>query len=252
MGQYSGFRIILCTREQVLKLEKTKVTLLQCNVKDCRFYLDFRSNKDSSNEYKLFQHWNKHNHELELKDGSLEITPEILTSLKELRCVTKDVIKISKNINEKFDKKFTPQAIRYQLSKLKNEEYGNPAQDAHELITLLENDKRKRNIFFTKKLSAENQLEHFFFMTRRMIELANKFSDVFICDTTFKTNRFGMPLLDIICINNLGKSCTVFVALIANSKFESFKWALSEFEKNLRVKPKIIFSDEEEALRKSK
>ena len=69
--------------------------------------------------------------------------------------------------------------------------------------------------------------------------------------TTFKTNCFGMPLLDIICINNLGKSCTMFVALLSNSKYTSFRWTLSEFQKNLKVKPKVIFSDEEEALRKS-
>ena len=73
-----GFRIIFCTREQILKLKKTKVTTLHFNVSDCRFDIDFRSNKDSSNEYKFFEDWSRHNHELESKDGSLEITPGIL------------------------------------------------------------------------------------------------------------------------------------------------------------------------------
>jgi len=43
----------------------------------------------------------------------------------------------------------------------------------------------------------------------------------------------------------------MFVALLSNSKYTSFRWTLSEFQKNLKVKPKVIFSDEEEALRKS-
>ena len=66
-------------------------------------------------------------------------------------------------------------------------------------------------------------------MTKRMKELANTFSDVLIIDTSHKTNRFGMPLLDIVCINSFGKTCTVFIALLKDSKYESFIWALNEF-----------------------
>ena len=246
------FRVVLGTREQFLKSENTKVTVLECSSKGCEFYLDFRSNHETSNKYKLSKSYNKHNHELKLGNGALEITSEILETIKVLRCITNDPGKIAKNINQKFQKTFDTHIIRYQLLKAKNEDYGSPAQNAHKLMEILEKDKQKRSIFFEKCLSRENKLENFCFMSKRMITLANKFSDVLIVDTTFKTNRFGMPLLDIICINNLGKSCTIFVALLSNSKYESFKWAFEEFKKNLQVIPGVIFSDEEEALRKSK
>ena len=63
-------------------------------------------------------------------------------------------------------------------------------------------------------------------MTERMKKLANTFYDVVILDATHKTNRFGMPLLDIITIDNLGKSCTLFIALLRSQKYEEFLWAL--------------------------
>jgi len=59
-----GFRLILCTQEQVLKLEKTRVTVLQCSNRERGFYLGFRSNKTTSGKYMLFKSWNKHNHAL--------------------------------------------------------------------------------------------------------------------------------------------------------------------------------------------
>jgi len=57
-----------------------------------------------------------------------------------------------------------------------------------------------------------------------------------------------MHLLDIIAINNLGKSITCFIALLEDQKSESFLWALENMKKNMTKAPTIIFSDDEEAL----
>jgi len=85
-------------------------------------------------------------------------------------------------------------------------------------------------------------------MTERMVKLANTFSDVLILDTTHKTNRFNLPLLDIIVINNLGRSCTCFIALLENKKTKSILWALRAFKEKLTVILNVIFSDEDEAI----
>jgi len=98
----------------------------------------------------LFKSWNKHNHALELKNGSLEINEKIIKSFKELRSITQDAGKMTKSINKKFEKNFDASVIRYQLQKLKNDEYGNLAENAPNLITLLEEDKMKRIFFFEK------------------------------------------------------------------------------------------------------
>ena len=100
--------------------------------------------------------------------------------------------------------------------------------------------------YYFKK--ENDQLKNICFMTERMVKLANTFSDVLILDTTHKTNRFNLPLLDIIVINNLGRSCTCFIALLENQKTESILWALRAFKEKLTVTPNVIFSDEDEAI----
>jgi len=63
-------------------------------------------------------------------------------------------------------------------------------------------------------------------MTNRMQKLTEFFCDVAIIETTHKSNRFNLPLMDIIVINNLGKSCTVFLSLLESQTYEPYKWAL--------------------------
>ena len=78
------------------------------------------------------------------------------------------------------------------------------------------------------------------------------FSGVIIIDTSHKTNRFNLPLLDIALISNIDQTCSCFFSLMPNQKYESFEWSLINFKKQLKNSPEVIFSDDEEALRKGK
>ena len=187
---------------------------------------------------------------MSVKNGSLEFTSNIIEKLKELRSVSDDTRAITDSLNKTFNKKFDISTIWYQLKKLKDMEYGYLTNDATNLVQLLEKDRNERGIAFSKELDSNGNLTHFYFMTNRMKTLANKFIDVLIIDASHKTNRFGMPLLDIVTVDNLGKTCTVFIALLKSQKYEEFKWALESFKSNLSNSPKVIFIDEEEALRK--
>lgn len=243
------FRLIFCTRERYLKTDQTWISRMECAHKNCPFFVEFEKNSTTMNQYMLTQYHNIHNHQLEDQNGGLEITDEILDKIIEYRALTSDAANITKKINSQFKSNFSVQTIRYQLKKIKDVEYGQPSEDAKKLMEMLAEEKNKGKIFYEKKVNEENQLVSFCFMTQRMIDLTKKFSDVIIADTTFKTNRFGLPLLDLICINNLGRSCTIFVALLENSKETSFNWALEQFKKATGITPKIVFSDEEDALR---
>ena len=91
-------------------------------------------------------------------------------------------------------------------------------------------------------------MQNLCFMTNRMVNLANLYNDVLFIDTTHKNNRFNLPLLDIVAVNNLGKTVTVFISLLENQKTESFVWALKSFASKLTNKPLLIFSDEDDAI----
>ena len=81
-----------------------------------------------------------------------------------------------------------------------------------------------------------------------MIKISRKFSDVILIDTTHKTNRFNMPLLDIVVVNNFGKTITVFFALLSDQRQESFIWALEQFKKMIKKEPGVILTDDDSAL----
>jgi len=89
-------------------------------------------------------------------------------------------------------------------------------------------------------------------MTKRMNKLINTFNDVIIIDGSHKSNRFNMHLLDVVVINNFGKTSTCFLSLLNNQTYDSFHWALSQLKSKINGKPHIIFSDDEEALVKGK
>ena len=250
-GVSNDFLLILDSRERMLKKDLTKITRLICNNKYCQFFLEFRCNTLNENKYKLEKHCSIHNHKLQIKNGSLDFTPDIIKKLIELRSVSDDTKAITDQINKTFNKTFDYTTIWYHLRKQMDIEYGKPSSDADTLINLLEEDQKERGVFFCKEVDSEGKLVHFCFMTNRMKLLANRFNDVIIIDASHKTNRFGMPLLDIVTIDNLGRTCTIFIALLKSQKYEEWKWALECFKSNLTSLPQIIFTDEEEALRKS-
>lgn len=50
------------------------------------------------------------------------------------------------------------------------------------------------------------------------------YHDILILDTTFKTNRFNMPLVLIVGIDNNGKNIIIGFALISKDDSESYEW----------------------------
>ena len=229
----------------------TKVSKFQCSKKEklnCPFYLEFRTQIETD-KYNLEQYWNIHNHNLDKHHSSNAITPQILDKIKSVRniCSTNEVL--TKLINQEFQKTFHTKTIYYQVLKLKQEENGKLNEDAFKLMEILNTDAEDRKSFYDVQ-TLNNEFKGISFMTQRMIRMANSFSDVLIVDTTHNTNRFNLPLFDIALINNHGKTITCFVGLLPDQKYDSFVWAFQNFKKQIQVYPKVIFSDEDEALRK--
>jgi len=241
------------TQERVLIKDDTKVFVILCSKKDmlgCPFYLEFRTNSED-NFYNLASFWNVHNHSLDKYDTSHAIDEEILESIKSFRNSAKSISEFTKSINEKYQKNFHRLTIYNLMNKLKDEEFGKMNKDAETFIKMLEEDHKKRDGFYKVKLN-EQVFEGCCYMSKRMIALLDYFSDVIIIDASHGTNRFNLPFLDIVIINNSGQTCLCYFSLLPNQKYESFHWSLENFRSKLKWTPKVIFSDDEEALRKGK
>ncbi|XP_026383613.1 protein FAR1-RELATED SEQUENCE 5-like [Papaver somniferum] len=75
------------------------------------------------------------------------------------------------------------------------------------------------------------------------------FGNVVCFDTTFMTNRYGMPCAQFVGVNYHGMSMLFGMALLVDETTESFVWAFQSFLSAMSEKhPKNIFSDQAQAI----
>jgi len=118
------------------------------------------------------------------------------------------------------------------VANLKKEEFGELNKDAKNFIKMLELDSQKRGGFYTVKLDG-NKFQGNCYMTKRMKSLLTYFSDVIIVNVSHSTNRFNLPFLDIVVINNYGQTCFSYFSLLPNQQYSSFQWSLQNFKSQL-------------------
>ena len=238
------------TQERILIKDDAKVSVILCSKKDmlgCPFYLEFRTN--SEQHYTLTSFCNVHNHTLNKYDTIHGVNEEIIETIKSSRSMAKSMAELTTFINEKFKKNFHRLTIYNLSNKLKDDEFGKINEDAKMFIQVLEEDHKKREGFYQAKFN-DKTLEGCCYMSKRMNSLLDYFSDVIIIDVSHGTNRFLLPFLDIVIINNYGQTCLCYFSLLPNQRYVSFQWSLENFRSQLNRTSQVIFSDDEEALRK--
>ncbi|XP_077223979.1 protein FAR1-RELATED SEQUENCE 5-like [Tasmannia lanceolata] len=100
------------------------------------------------------------------------------------------------------------------------------------------------------KHDKSGHLTHLFFAHPLSVALTNSYSYVFLMDCTYKTNRYKMPLLDIVGVTSFNTSFYSCFAFLQREEEEDYVWALETFGKFLGVDghPLVIVSDRELAL----
>ncbi|XP_050113854.1 putative protein FAR1-RELATED SEQUENCE 10 [Malus sylvestris] len=96
----------------------------------------------------------------------------------------------------------------------------------------------------------EGHLTHLIFAHPLSIELTKSYPYVFVMDCTYKTNKYKMPLLNIIGVSSFNTSFYSCFVFMQNEKEEDYVWALKMFSKILGVDnhPMVIITDRELAL----
>ncbi|PIA24917.1 hypothetical protein AQUCO_04100189v1 [Aquilegia coerulea] len=99
------------------------------------------------------------------------------------------------------------------------------------------------------KVDMEGRLTHLFFAHPHSIKLSRNYSNVFVMDCTYKTNKFKMPLLDIIGVSSFNTSFYSCFVFLSKEEECDYAWALTMFKKMLGSKePTVIVTDRELAL----
>ena len=101
---------------------------------------------------------------------------------------------------------------------------------------------------YTSKLRLDDggRVNGLFLALNEVVKLAKRFDGVFLLDCTYKTNKFGMPLLNFVGIACTNQTFNAAVAFLPDEQEESYKCALREFSSI--ASPRVIAIDRELSL----
>ncbi len=93
------------------------------------------------------------------------------------------------------------------------------------------------------KLDTEGHVTHLFFASHRSLHLFLLYPEVLLLDCTYKTNRFGMPLLNMVGITGVKLSFLVGCAFIQSEGEEDFCWVLECLLSHISSPPGVVVTD---------
>ncbi len=93
------------------------------------------------------------------------------------------------------------------------------------------------------KLDAENHVTQLFFASHQALHLYMRYPEVLILDCTYKSNRFGLPLLIMVGITGVILSFPVSCAFIQSEGKDDFHWVLECLLLHTTFSPSIVVTD---------
>jgi hypothetical protein len=109
----------------------------------------------------------------------------------------------------------------------------------------------ENNYFFKARTDGESEfVQDIFFAHPKSVCLFNTFPTVLIMDSTYKTNKYGMPLFELVGETSTEETFNIGFAFMSNEKEENFTWVLQQCICLLRnkLKPKVVVTDRDAAL----
>ena len=118
------------------------------------------------------------------------------------------------------------------------------------LVTHLEAEKLAGQLFFEYRRDEDGHIVMLFVADKRSIEYLNQHPDILLLDSTYKTNKFGMPLLDILGVDNMNCSFSVGFCFMDQETQEAYNEAISLLRSLFKpgIYPSVIATDCELAL----
>jgi len=157
-------------------------------------------------------------------------TKEIISDIDLLKGQVKTYRKLTETINKKHKTEFSITQIIYQVDKLMKGTFGKAQDDAYLFIKLAEKETAEEG-YFNYKVDRSSHFEKAIYLSKAMLLYSNYFLDIVIVDATYKRNRFNLPLINVIGINNYGQNIMLAFGLLSNETAESYVWFFSELKK---------------------
>jgi transposase-like protein len=103
---------------------------------------------------------------------------------------------------------------------------------------------------FDVKKDTENRIQYLFFAHSKQIKLQLANPDVVLMDSTYKTNKYRLPLLHILGCTSLHTFFSAGFCFLRYESHQAYHWAISAFLTKTRTPlPRVFLSDQEQALK---
>ena len=95
------------------------------------------------------------------------------------------------------------------------------------------------NFFYDVQVDEENKIKNIFWANASCRAAYADFGDCITFDTTYKSNKYHMPLAVFVGVNNHLQSCIFGVALMGDESDDTFQWVFSTFLRCMQGKQHI-------------
>jgi hypothetical protein len=246
------FFVLGCERGGVYKEPKRKLKREDTKTRKCECPFRLRGYFVATQEWKLSVVSGEHNHEMAINlEGHIlagRLKPEEKECVHQLTrnlVSPKNILNTLKEKNK--DSKTNMKQIYNERQKYKRNLKGEMTE-LQQLLKCLE-DNRYFHKFRTDDESST--LQDIFWAHPDSVKLFNTFPTVLLMDSTYKTNRYKMPLFEIVGVTSTELSFNVGFAFLKNEKEDNFIWALETCKSLLKSKeamPKVIVTDRDKSL----
>jgi hypothetical protein len=100
-----------------------------------------------------------------------------------------------------------------------------PVMEMQDLITMLQS---KQYVYWHRRHENSDNVKDIFWTHPDAIRLLNTFPFVLVIGCTYKTNRFQVPLLEIVGVTSTELTFTVAFAFLDSVRIDNFTWALQK------------------------
>jgi hypothetical protein len=83
------------------------------------------------------------------------------------------------------------------------------------------------------KVGPNNEITHLFFAYKTSIDLIRRFGSTLLMDCTYKTNRFKMPLLQVVGVTSFWTTFFACFVFLAKEEAQDYNWALQTIRDKL-------------------
>lgn len=220
------------------------------STKKCRCPFQFVIKEDSSHlGFGIIPHIGVHNHRLiKYSEGQRHMARLSPEEKNYVRQQTKAQVRpsaIARGLGETFGKESAPDIRQiYNLTSNIRHEARKGLNHAQHMLAMAQ--KYHYTYFFEKDYDT-NRLTYVFMSHPEGLRLLRSYPYVIIIDSTYKTNLYKMPLVEIVGITPVGKTFLIAYALMFDETKESYVWLLEKLRGVLDagVEPEAIVTDAE-------